>query len=303
VRKHVIPFFGMRPLSSIRPSTVREWDSGLVGVLAVNTRSATYTNLSAILTAAVDDGLISANPCSAKSVTQPEAAVRKVVPWPLETVTAVQAGLDDRYRPMVSIGAGCGARQGEIFGLSPDDFDFVDGWLHIRRQVKRVRNRLVFGLPKSDQERRTPLPDSVARLVKEHLNAFPAKRITLPWEHPEHGDPTAVSLMFTNSAGNAILRHTFNVYHWRKALNRAGIEPSREVGMHALRHFFASTLLGAGESIKAIAEWLGHSDPAFTLRTYTHLMQTSQGRARRTIDTLFDGPGGPDGPETARRRI
>jgi integrase len=72
--------------------------------------------------------------------------------------------------------------------------------------------------------------------------------------------------------------------------------------MHALGHFFASTLLDAGESIKAIAEWLGHSDPAFTLRTYTHLMQTSQGRARRTIDTLFDGPGGPDGPETAPGR-
>ena len=47
------------------PST--SWDSSLVGILAVNTRSATYTNLSAILTAAVDDGLLAVNPCSAKS--------------------------------------------------------------------------------------------------------------------------------------------------------------------------------------------------------------------------------------------
>jgi integrase len=73
--------------------------------------------------------------------------------------------------------------------------------------------------------------------------------------------------------------------------------------MHALRHFFASALLDAGESIKAIAEWLGHSDPAFTLRTYTHLMQSSQGRARRAIDTLFDGWNGQDGPETAQERV
>jgi Phage integrase family len=96
---------------------------------------------------------------------------------------------------------------------------------------------------------------------------------------------------------------TFNVHHWHKALIGAGIEPGREVGMHALRHFFASALLDAGESIKAIAEWLGHSDPAFTLRTYTHLMQSSQGRARRAIDTLFDGWNGQDGPETAQERV
>jgi integrase len=98
-----------------------------------------------------------------------------------------------------------------------------------------------------------------------------------------------------------VQRHTFNVYHWHKALISAGITPSREDGMHALRHFFASVLLDAGESIKAIAEWLGHSDPAFTLRTYTHLMQSSQGRARRAVDALFGGPAASDGPQTARR--
>jgi integrase len=40
--------------------------------------------------------------------------------------------------------------------------------------------------------------------------------------------------------------------------------------MHALGHLYASTLLDAGESIKALAEFLGHSDPAFTLRRYAH---------------------------------
>jgi hypothetical protein len=29
--------------------------------------------------------------------------------------------------------------------------------------------------------------------------------------------------------------------------------------MHALRHFYASVLLDAGESIKALSEYLGHS--------------------------------------------
>ncbi len=57
--------------------------------------------------------------------------------------------------------------------------------------------------------------------------------------------------------------------------------------MHALRHLFASVLLNAGESIKAVAEYLGHTDPAFTLKTYTHLMPSSQDRARTAIGNAF----------------
>jgi hypothetical protein len=45
---------------------------------------------------------------------------------------------------------------------------------------------------------------------------------------------------------------------------------------HALRHFYAGTALHEGEAIKAMSEYLGHADPGFTLRTYTHLMEETQ---------------------------
>lgn len=57
--------------------------------------------------------------------------------------------------------------------------------------------------------------------------------------------------------------------------------------MHALRHAYASVLLDAGESIKALSEYLGHSDPGFTLRTYTHLLPSSETRTRKAIDNAF----------------
>ena len=57
--------------------------------------------------------------------------------------------------------------------------------------------------------------------------------------------------------------------------------------MHALRHAYASVLLDAGESIKALSEYLGHSDPGFTLRTYTHLLPSSETRTRRAMDAAF----------------
>lgn len=61
----------------------------------------------------------------------------------------------------------------------------------------------------------------------------------------------------------------------------------RENGNHALRHFYASTALHEGESIKAFSEYLGHADPGFTLRAYTHLVEGSAERTKRAVDAVF----------------
>ncbi len=76
-------------------------------------------------------------------------------------------------------------------------------------------------------------------------------------------------------------------YIWKPARIAAGVEPTRANGTHALRHYFASVLLDAGESIRALADYLGHGDPGFTLRVYTHLMPASEDRARQAIEAAL----------------
>nr|WP_268871708.1 tyrosine-type recombinase/integrase [Actinoplanes utahensis] len=51
-----------------------------------------------------------------------------------------------------------------------------------------------------------------------------------------------------------------------------------------LRHTYASTLLADGVDIRTLAEYRGHSDPGFTLRTYTHLMPSAPDKTRRAVD-------------------
>jgi integrase len=67
-------------------------------------------------------------------------------------------------------------------------------------------------------------------------------------------------------------------------LAEADVPDERGNGMHALRHFYASGLLDAGESVKAVSEYLGHADAGFTLRVYTHLMPSSHERTRNAVD-------------------
>ncbi|MFD5113711.1 tyrosine-type recombinase/integrase [Streptomyces sp. NPDC058391] len=295
LRLHAFPRIGSRPLDSFRPSHIQELvkaleDSPVEGSYA----RIIYANVRSVLSAAVDDGLLSRNPCGAKSVRPPAAESVRVVPWLPEQVLAVRAALPERYQAMNDAGAGCGLRQGEIIGLAEDDaLDFGTGTVHVVRQVKLIRGKAVFAPPKGNKERDVPLPGSVAQALRGHMDAFKPVAVTLPWKKPD-GPLVTKRLLFTNTAGGIVWRSNFNIQEWKPAIAAAGLIPepdpgepydsAREHGMHALRHFYASVLLDAGENIKAVSEYLGHADPAMTLRVYAHLMPSSRERARRAID-------------------
>jgi integrase len=103
------------------------------------------------------------------------------------------------------------------------------------------------------------------------------------------GELTTVRLLATGNDGRLYSGDAFNKVIWCRAFTNAGlIYRSRADGTHALRHLYASTLLVQGVSIKELAEYLGHSDPGFTLCTYTHLVPSSSKRARAAIDGVSD---------------
>jgi integrase len=63
-------------------------------------------------------------------------------------------------------------------------------------------------------------------------------------------------------------------HYWRRATKAAGLPKLR---YHALRHGFASMVIAAGCSVKAVQRALGHSSAATALNMYAHC-----GRAMRT---------------------
>ncbi|MFI6324645.1 tyrosine-type recombinase/integrase [Nonomuraea sp. NPDC050556] len=304
LRVHIYPTFGhleMRILAN-QPSLIQKWIKSLQGRLAPTYIKVLFAHVSAVFSAAVEDRVIPRNPCQAKGIKLPPIVQGKVQPWLFEWVDGMRDALPERYEVMVDIGAGLGLRQGEIFGLSVEDVDFLRRVVHVRRQVKVIRGRLVYGLPKGDKERDVPLPDSVALRLSAHLAATPAVNVDMPWDRLD-GERKEHRLIFTTVTGKAVHRDYFNETFWRPGLVTAGVVPPpakgekrksyREHGMHALRHFYASVLLDGGESIKALSVYLGHHDPGFTLRTYTHLMPSSEDRTRKAVDAVFGAQNSP----------
>lgn len=303
LRLHVYPHIGARPLGSFQPEHIRSWlstleASGIVGSYA----RVIYSNVRAALSAAVDDGYLGRNPCAARSVRPPVVDARRVTPWSPERVLAVRDALAERFRPMVDLGAGCGLRQGEILGVAVDALDFEAGTLHVTQQLKLSLSKPVFAPPKGGKLRDVPLPEPIADALQRHMKEYPPVEITLPWKTAA-GPPVTKRLIFTGPEGNHVWRTSLNEVHWKPALASVGVIPpaepgrkhvaAREHGMHALRHFYASVLLDAGESIKAVSEYLGHSDPGLTLKVYAHLMPSSQERTRKAVAAVFDGPRTP----------
>ncbi|MEV0549395.1 tyrosine-type recombinase/integrase [Nocardia salmonicida] len=95
-----------------------------------------------------------------------------------------------------------------------------------------------------------------------------------------------VSLLITNRGGSTMSGDSFGKVVWKPAFGKAGLEyVNRADGMHSgLRHLYASKLLSRGVSVKELADYLGHEDPGFTLRVYTHLLSSSHERARQAVE-------------------
>ncbi|GAB3934326.1 hypothetical protein GCM10029976_043120 [Kribbella albertanoniae] len=296
-RLHVAPKFGKRQLKSIRPSEIAVWLREVTEQFGPSTARSAFLVLHGALELAVADETLKRNPAKSKIVRRPPIHFADVVVWSEQVVDDIVEAHPPQYRLIPIVGAGAGLRQGEIFGLSTEDFDFENNVIWVRRQVKKLGRDFVFSAPKNDKMRAVPMSKAIAEFAREHIEQLGDTEVTLPWETLA-GEPRTIRLMFTWSDGKQIRARNYDETIWKPALSAVGVIPpptrdkrgrrhyvtDRKTGLHALRHHFASVALKDGVNIKELAEYLGHYNASFTLRLYTHLLPSSHDRARQAID-------------------
>lgn len=75
-------------------------------------------------------------------------------------------------------------------------------------------------------------------------------------------------------------------HKFRRLGNEAGVD---RPALHRLRHGVATHLVEGGKVLKAQAR-LGHSDPATTLRHYSHAVPLEDEDIADDLDALLNGP-------------
>ncbi|HEV2377570.1 MAG TPA: site-specific integrase [Streptosporangiaceae bacterium] len=300
-RLHVAPAFGRRQIGTIKPSQIQSWVRQLSESFGPSTVLASFIVLQSILDLALADGAIKNNPAKSKIVQTPARQVREIQIWDDQAVSALIDAHPGTLRALPELAASCGMREGELFGVALEDFDFDEKIVRVRRQIKNLGGTYLFALPKNDRERVIPLSEWAIQAVRRHIEEYQPRVCTLPWEKPT-GKPHTCHILFRwHTDGAHIKSRNYSEVVWKPALVKAGLIPepttdrrtrrryvtTRREGIHQLRHYYASVMLAGGVSIKELAEYLGHSDPAFTLRVYAHMLPCSHDRARAVINERF----------------
>jgi integrase len=118
------------------------------------------------------------------------------------------------------------------------------------------------------------------------------------------GDIDRDGWLFVTRYGNGLNRDHFREKIIRPALVAAGLPET--IRTYDIRHSHASLLIDLGASPLAVAQQMGHSDPAVTLRNYGHLFEGAQAKLSDQLDALREATATPpaDAPviELADRR-
>jgi integrase len=287
----ILPAFGPRTLTSLRPSEIRAWRRGMRrqdgGALADSTGDKVLAVLASILRAAVQDGLLDRSPMPpGRGLLRPQ---RTVDPAELLTLEQVQ-GWADALPPYLAeapiVAAGTGLRQGELLGLRLVNVDFLRRQVQVVEQLRTPRGAggPVWGPTKTPAGVRTvPLPARAAESLARHLERYPA----VP------GEP-----IFRNSRGGRWRANAFQAAVLGRASDGPGRPGSgrRGAGLpdwatwHVLRDVYASSLIRQRVDVRAIMTLLGHVSAEETLRTYGRLWADAVDFARDALDGLWQEP-------------
>lgn len=182
-----------------------------------------------------------------------------------------------------------GMRVSELCGLKWQDLQ-EDG-LHVERINMTIKDLQEDGYinvttaPKTKAGKRIiPLTPQLRALLEEQRRTHLQERLKAgsAWAYDNTGKPS--TYIFANKIGNPADRHNLN-RSFRGILTKAGL-PTR--GVHALRHTFATNWVQKSPDITALSRILGHTDPAFTYKTYCHADQRSMNQGMAMMESFYN---------------
>lgn len=174
-----------------------------------------------------------------------------------------------------------GLRLGEALALRWSDVDLENLVLRVDKTVYVPRRR-----DERDTDTKTPSGRRVVAIPAELVPYLDRQRQWIDRLRREAGDAWIENgLVFPDRLGRRQAPQTVDNL-WRKASRRLGFEGYR---LHDLRHSYITLSLLAGADPLTVSRQVGHANPAFTLRTYGHLLQRAQREAADRLGSLLGG--------------
>lgn len=274
-RRFIEPTFGTVAVSKIRVIEVKNWITGMTLESGKKASSQTvhkaYTVFCMILDNAVEVDAVRVNAARQIKTHSKESVLpkneMKTLPKILEIPNLIfLADKSCDYRPMILFMGILGPRVCETAGLKVKDFDLEKRKFTISRNLSPVKGSLVEGPTKNNKSRTIDIPQIL----------FPELSPLIEGRDPDE-------YVFLSPMGKPLNSQNFNKRVWRKLFDGTNIE---RVRVHDLRHTAASLWISTGATAVETCQLLGHSDPAFTLRVYSHLFKDDMKKVSDSVGEL-----------------
>ncbi len=274
IRNHLNGFFGTRDLREIRREDLLAFVREKIeaGYSQATIRNA-LAIVARVLSLAHSEGRIDRNPATRlgellRRVSRGRASeVAQADSWSRDEVEALlelSRQHEGRLYPALLVLLSTGLRRGELLGLRWEDVDFGRRRLGVRRAL--VGNQLTT--PKSGKARFVALPPGTVETLRELLGDRRREQL-------ERGWAAVPEWLFPSQTGGPWDVRDFerSWLRFRRRAQKAGVRPLK---LHCTRHTYATFALAAGKSVRWVAEQLGHSNAALTLRVYAHVLQSEE---------------------------
>jgi len=167
-----------------------------------------------------------------------------------------------------------GLRRSEVFALKPEDLDWHNGVINVRRTWQCFDNKYKrkLGPTKGKRSRKTLFDPILQDAIKKLWEENGQHEFVFSYRKPFRGSITP---------GASWIRHNFEKWLERADIERRG----RDIVPHSARHSLATFLLDKGVPLKHIQGLLGHANLKVTGK-YTHLLEnTMKEIGRKVADT------------------
>lgn len=268
-RLYILPAFGNRKVRKLLRGDIKSFlASKRAGGLSRNTVRIIHSTLRGMLTAAIDDGLISANPASVlgrslnlvTSANQRQEEIKAMdrgqIKKFLAASEAAKKPFDRNCYPLFLTMAKTGMRIGEAVALEWDDIKFEASTIRIERSFDFKNGQIVK--PKPNHGRTVDMNKRLTEVL-QYLQAERRK------EWFQAGKGKIPNLVFPSKA-ETILDYA-NIERAFKRILKAAELP-KHFSTHCLRHTYASILISDGVSLAYVQRQLGHKSIKLTVDTY-----------------------------------
>lgn len=279
ITRHVDPTIGSVRLDRLKPSDITRVMLHMEAEgKAASTRRNAYAALRGAMDDAVANGLIASNPvCKVK---RPKTESTESRSLNQAEVTALLKGAEGlRYSPALRLILGTGLRRGEALALRWSDVDLERREARVTGSLVRVNGVLVVSTPKTTTSRRVvSLSDATVTLLKTHKATQAAERLKAGNLWVESGFVFATE--FGHPADPRNLLRAVRIARTKASL-------SDDIGVHTLRHTYATTALLNGVPLHVVSRNLGHSSIAITADIYGHLTDEASQAAADTVSSAL----------------